>query len=129
MRLIFLIAILLVLGLGLLQPNRSNAQRRPYGVFQGRIFDVDGNVVRGASVTIESASYTRAVKANGNGHFGIELPVGVYTITVNRSGFAAYRLTNVNISAGGDVHFRFQLERRNRQSANRPTRSFTGSDA
>jgi hypothetical protein len=128
MRLIFLIAILLV-GLGLVQPNRSNAQRRPYGVFQGRIFDVDSNVVRGASVTIENASYTGAVKANGNGHFGIELPVGVYTITVNKTGFASYKLTNVNISAGSDVHFRFQLERPDRQSANRPTRSFTGSDA
>jgi hypothetical protein len=129
MRLIVLITILSLLGLCLLQPNRSFTQQKPYGVFEGRIFDAEGNIVKGASVTLESANYTRAVKANSNGHFGVELPIGVYTITVNRSGFATYKLTNVNISAGGSVHHRFQLERPNRQSANRAAHSFTFSDA
>ena len=129
MRLILIIAIIVSMGMCLLEPNHSLAQPRSYGVFRGRIVDANGNIIRGASVAIESANYTRAVKPNPAGHFGIELPVGVYKITVKKSGFATYQLTNVHISAGGYASHVFQLERPNRQSVIPSVRSLAVSDA
>jgi hypothetical protein len=129
MRLLLSIAVTMSIGLCLLQTDSAVAQHKPYGVFVGRIVDANGNTIRGASVTVEGVDYTRAVKPNPAGYFGIELPVGVYTITVNRSGFAAYKLTNVNISAGGSVHYVFRLERPNRQSRIQSARSIAFGDA
>ena len=129
MRLILIIAIIVSTGTCLLEPNHSLAQPRSYGVFRGRIVDTNGNIIRGASVTIEGTNYTRAVKPNPAGHFGIELPVGVYQITIKKAGFATYQLTNVDIRAGGYASHVFQLERPNRQSAIPCVRSLGLSDA
>jgi hypothetical protein len=129
MRLILFIAIIVSVGWSSLQANRSFAQTHPYGVFQGRIVDANGKIIRGASVTVESANFTRAVKPNPAGHFGIELPRGVYRITVKKSGFATYQLTNVEIRAGGYASHVFQLEPSNRQSAIRALSWYRDGDA
>jgi hypothetical protein len=119
MRLILLVAITIVVGLFSFQPVPAVGQSRvPYGVFRGRIVDTDGNIIRGASVNIEATNYHRAVKPTGDGHFGIELPVGVYKIVVKKSGFATSELTDVVVRAGGYASHVFRLERPNRQSSN-----------
>jgi len=129
MRLILFIAIIVSVGWGSLQTDRSFAQTHPYGVFQGRIVDVNGKIIRGASVTVESANFTRSVRPNPAGHFGTELPPGVYRITVKKSGFATYQLTNVEIRAGGHASHVFQLEPSNRQSAIRALPWYREGDA
>jgi hypothetical protein len=115
MRFILLIVISVLLGLCLLLTDPVVAQRKPFGVFVGRIIDPNGNPIRGASVTVESADYTRAVKPNPAGYFGIELPVGVYKITVSKDGFATQQMTNVHIWSGSSVHHVFRLERSSTQ--------------
>jgi hypothetical protein len=124
MRLILFITMIVSLGLFSAQPNLAIAQKLPYGVFQGRIIEANGNIIRGASVTVESPSYTRVVKPNPAGHFGIELPVGVYKIIVKKPGFATYQLTDFVIKAGGYASHVFRLEPSNRQSAIPTTHSY-----
>ena len=128
MRLLLLIGIATSLALGLVsKSNTSGAQ--PYGVFRGRIVDAHDNIIRGASVSIEGPNYARAVKPNPAGHFGIELPVGVYKITVTKSGFATDQLINVDIRAGGYASYVFRLERLNQQSAIRTLGLLVDGDA
>lgn len=109
MRLIVFIVVVTSIGL-VAEPTRSLAQPQPYGVFRGWVVDSKGKPIGESSVILESDSFTRAVKPNGSGHFGIELPVGLYTITVTKSGFEPYRLTNVQIRRGGYVSHVFRLK-------------------
>src|SRR5712691_7132620 len=59
----------------------SIAQNRS-GTFRGVIVDTKGKRIRGASVTVEGTDLTEEVKLNRTGYFEIDLPVGMYEISV-----------------------------------------------
>jgi hypothetical protein len=80
------------------------------GTFVGVIVNMKGKRIRGASVTVTGTSFTREVKPNRDGYFELDLPVGTYKITVKKSGFATYSLTELEIKSNGGYSHVFRLE-------------------
>jgi outer membrane receptor for ferrienterochelin and colicin len=72
------------------------AAQSPTGTISGRIYDQNGGVVGGATVTIESSSLQgrQSVRTSDNGDYIFKfLPPGSYTITFEQQGFATARET------------------------------------
>ena len=68
------------------------------GTIHGTISDSSGAVVPGVAVTITNAgtNASRMVVADESGHYVAPLlPVGVYSVTVERPGFATFVQTGV----------------------------------
>ena len=80
------------------------------GIFTGVIVNVKGKRIRGASVTISGVGNPRTVKPTRDGFFELGLPPGNYKITVKKSGFNSYSLTELKIESGGSYSHVFRLE-------------------
>ena len=82
------IALALVLGPA---ASRLAAQATPSGTIEGRITDRSQASVGGAEVGIKNkgTDLTRTITTSDAGTYRFELlPVGTYTVTVNKVGFA-----------------------------------------
>ncbi len=77
------------------------------GTLHGKIVDVQGALVRGASVKITNASgVEKTTQSNQDGEFAFGgLATGKYSLAVEAKGFAAYGPAAVNIAAGKTVAF------------------------
>lgn len=106
---LFLVSILLV---GVLSPHReshgSSVVQNRSGTFRGVIVDIKGERIRGASVVVEG-DLKREVKPNRAGYFEIDLPDGMYEITVKKSGFVTYKLTDLKMKSRGEFSHVFRL--------------------
>jgi len=107
------IGLILVITLSVALPSlgrdHSSAQGG-YGTFRGVIVDVKGNRIRGAVVSISGTDFKHQIQPTRDGYFEIALPVGEYEITVQKSGYATYRLTNLEVGRNQDLSHVFRLE-------------------
>jgi hypothetical protein len=110
MRLSIYIGVLLVVMLCLCSSEQSVFAQNDTATFQGSITDTQGKPIRGASVTIEGVNFKRKIRPNRKGQFHISLPAGVYKITVKKSGFATYELTDLQMTPGNNLSYAFRLE-------------------
>ena len=80
----------------------ANAQPPATGIVRGKVVDVQGALIRGASVKITNASgIERTVQSNQEGEFSISnLTAGKYSLAVSARGFAVYQNNEINISSG-----------------------------
>src|SRR5437879_1636456 len=88
-----LLAGVLLLSLGSV---KAFAQATASGTIQGTITDKSGAVVSGAQVVARSKATdtTRTATSNDTGYYRFELlPVGTYTVTVSKAGFASVSQT------------------------------------
>ena len=114
----FILTLVLVLTLALSSLGRgSSTIPGGYGTFRGVIVDAKGKRIRGASVTISGPDLTHEVKPNRDGYFEIVLPVGKYEITVKKSGYAKYTLTDLEVGRNQELSHVFRLESSRVQSA------------
>lgn len=60
------------------------------GAISGKVVDVDGNAVVGATVTIESSSNDTSAETNQQGEFQVSCSPGDYTINVTADGYETY---------------------------------------
>ncbi len=70
------------------------------GSFSGNVTDKSGSGIPGAAVTVTSqqTGQIRAVKADDAGHYLVPLlPVGVYTVHVNATGFQSAETVNLQL--------------------------------
>lgn len=67
------------------------------GFVSGRVTDIDGKPLQGATIDVLGAD--KQVSTDANGTYTIELPRGVYTLEVNNDGFASANITNLRIVA------------------------------
>jgi hypothetical protein len=84
-----------------------------FGVISGTVTDSTGAVIPGASVTIanEATNLARAVESDETGFYTApQLPVGRYTVTAEKTGFKQYKITGVDLSAGGRPTVNLTLE-------------------
>jgi len=81
----------------------SHAQTYTQGALAGTVFDPSGAVVPNATVVIHNDgtnAETRLI-SDGSGFFkAAQLPAAVYTLTVNATGFAPFKETNVIVQVG-----------------------------
>jgi hypothetical protein len=83
-------------------PAVGSAQT-PLGAVAGTVLDQSGAVLPGATVTLTNTGTGQVMTAvsGGTGAFLFpQVPVGVYKVTVNLSGFRAAEFTDVNVAVG-----------------------------
>src|SRR5436190_5138304 len=80
----------------------ANGQPPATGIVRGKIVDVNGALVRGASVKITNGSgLDRTVQTNPDGEFSISnLAPGKYSLSVSARGFAAYQNGETEVVSG-----------------------------
>ncbi|MGH9917017.1 MAG: carboxypeptidase-like regulatory domain-containing protein, partial [Pyrinomonadaceae bacterium] len=69
----------------------------------GYVYDESKAVIQGATVLIESTEIgvKRSITTSDDGYFSVpNLPVGVYTLTIEAEGFARYTQTNLKADVG-----------------------------
>ena len=69
---------------------------------QGTVSDSTGAVVPNAQVTAlnEGTSFSRRVETDASGRYALtQLPLGVYTLTVQQAGFKAYSSSGIRLTA------------------------------
>ena len=79
----------------------------------GTITDPSGAAVPGADVTVmnEATKIAQTVKANGDGLYNaLNVPSGVYTVTVNMNGFKKSVITGVTVDIGAKPSVPVQLQ-------------------
>ena len=95
----------------LLMGSPAAAQQR--GSIAGKVLDAGGLPLPGANVTVaeQSTGYTRTVVTAGTGAYSIpNLEPGVYTVTVEMSGFASLRQSDLRLTAGSNVPLDFNMQ-------------------
>jgi Carboxypeptidase regulatory-like domain len=76
----------------------------------GVVSDANNARIVGAMVKIENARFSRAVQSDDEGAFEIELPAGVYRLTVEMNGFKRFVLPSVRVRAGARASVSVQME-------------------
>ena len=80
------------------------AQGSGFGSITGVVKDVSGSVVPGAKVVVENSSkgIRRELDTTAAGSFSVQalVPSGGYSVTVNKQGFAVYKLENLTVAVG-----------------------------
>jgi outer membrane receptor protein involved in Fe transport len=83
------------------------------GTISGNVTDPAGAVVPGATVTAKSpdTGFSRSVNTDSNGNFTISgLPVGNYSVRVEKTGFKTAVNNSVLANVGSDTGLKFTLE-------------------
>ena len=83
------------------------------GLIQGNVFDQNGAIVQGASVTIRNTEtgFERTVTSNSDGFFSAPLlPLGKYEVAAESSGFSKTTLENVVLNIGQTLSLRVELK-------------------
>ena len=85
----------------------SGGSLRAQGIFAtltGVVLDPSGSVVTGAKVVLRDAvsGSARDTVTNGEGYFTFaSVPVGTYSLTVEATGFQAYKADSISLGGGG----------------------------
>lgn len=83
-----------------------------YGNISGQVVDETGAAVPGVTITVTNVSTgaTREATTNDEGLYKISgLPVGVYNVRAEKSGFAPQTVENLQVSTGVDSTANFKL--------------------
>ncbi|HLE37951.1 MAG TPA: carboxypeptidase-like regulatory domain-containing protein, partial [Candidatus Acidoferrales bacterium] len=74
------------------------------GVILGTVSDVSGAAVAGAKVTVrnEATGLVRETETSDDGSYTVpELPIGAYTVTVEKAGFQTSVTSGVRVEVAG----------------------------
>ena len=94
---------LLCAGSAALVPVAAPAQSSDAGAIAGIVYDANGAVVPGATLTATSSEtgLTFTAKSNAHGEYRLsQLPPAAYTLTVDMSGFKQYVGTKITVEVG-----------------------------
>lgn len=83
------------------------------GSIRGRVTDAAGAAVPAARVTIlnDATGFTRTLASDDDGYFVFpNLPLGTYTVTISKEGFATEKHPGVNLTAGTEAVVDGQLK-------------------
>ncbi len=83
------------------------------GTIRGRITDPGGSAVLDAKVTVINVDtgFRRTVPTEGEGYYVVpNLPLGTYTVTVEKEGFSTVRHPNIILEAGKEAAIDEQLK-------------------
>jgi hypothetical protein len=78
----------------------------------GVVVDANDARIVGATIRIENARLSRVVQSGDEGTFEVEIPAGVYRITVEMDGFERFVLSTFRVKAGAresvQIHMKVQ---------------------
>ncbi len=101
-----------VLALALVWPGAPLLAQSSAGSISGIVADATGGPLPGASVTAKNVKTgaTRTTVSNAGGAFNFPLlSVGLYSVTVDVSGFGSATKSGIELNVGGDVTLKFTL--------------------
>lgn len=107
-RMLWLIVALIVA----IVPVISLSAQTTNGKIQGQVTDQSGAVISGAAVTVRNAhtNLVTAVKTDRSGNFeALSLPIGQYTVEVERTGFATVKSPEYSIEINQTQRVDFKL--------------------
>jgi hypothetical protein len=99
-----LAAVITMVAAALLLPPAANAQTYR-GTILGTVTDQTGATVPGAKVTVKNngTGLTRETVTTDDGSYSIpELPIGTYTVTIEKSGFSGAVTKDVRVEVAGE---------------------------
>ena len=67
------------------------------GRITGVVVDPNDARVVGAAIKIENADFKQTKRSDSEGRFELQVPAGVYNLTVEQSGFKKFRLRDVRV--------------------------------
>jgi Carboxypeptidase regulatory-like domain/TonB dependent receptor-like, beta-barrel len=97
---------ILLIALVLLPAGAFGQSQAINGTIRGRVSDPSGSAIPMASVTVvnNGTGFKRTVTSNDSGYYVIpNLPLGTYTVTVEKDGFAVLKAPNVVLEAGREA--------------------------
>ena len=98
--LVVFLAMLVILAWGSATPAQTFR-----GTILGTVADSSGAAIAGATVTIKNTGtgLTRTVTTSDDGSFTVpELPIGVYSVSVEKTGFKTGVVTGIQVEVGSD---------------------------
>lgn len=100
----------MILAVALLPAQNSAGN----GAVSGVVQDASGAVVPGAKVVVANAGkgIRRELESNGSGLFSAPalVPSAGYSLTVTKQGFAAYNVSEFQVTVGGTVDFKVMMQ-------------------
>lgn len=103
---------ILLLAIGFVFSGLSAQAQSSFGQISGTVLDPSGAAVPEAAITITSMNTqaARTVSSDQNGNFIVtNLPIGLYSISVTKTGFQTAKQNDVSISADAKVTSNFTL--------------------
>ena len=91
-------------------PCSSLSVKQGIGKIKGLILDANDARVARAVVRIENAKFKREVKSGAEGNFEVELPAGLYRITVRADGFRKFEYSPFNVKPNASEILNIRLE-------------------
>jgi outer membrane receptor protein involved in Fe transport len=95
------------------------------GSVTGTVTDSTKQGLGHARVTIAGGGQSQTVETGNDGSFTVSVPPGIYTVTVQSSGFDSATNSNVVVAAGQTVTVAFSLSSASLTTIGRTTRSYT----
>jgi hypothetical protein len=86
------------------QPASSTAQLQTFNV-HGTIADQTGGVIQGTKISFQSGLFTKEVVTDKKGTYGVDLPLGVYTMTAQYRGFNVFHRPPFRVSKPARITF------------------------
>ncbi len=88
--------------------------QRPAGRVTGTVKDTHDAAIQGVSIVFESRSdgkrFRRKVQSNSDGVYEIDLPAGLYRVTVKFSGFRKFQQKELTVEASKSTRFDIVLK-------------------
>jgi hypothetical protein len=99
---------------GTFSAQMQNPVQDPAGKVNGIVKDVHDAAVQGVSIVFESKfggkKFKRKVESNRNGWYRIDLPAGLYRVTVKFSGFRKFQHKELIVEEGKSARFDIVLK-------------------
>ncbi len=81
------------------------------GTISGTVSDASGARIPGATVKVEGAAFVRTATTDSDGYYRmLQIPPGVYKVSVTASNFATANATDVNVALGKTTEIDFSLK-------------------
>jgi Carboxypeptidase regulatory-like domain len=77
----------------------SRTDNSQVGKITGTVLDKNEARIAGATIKIENSELSRVVRSNYEGYFEVELPAGMYRMTVEMAGFKRFVLSPFRVKA------------------------------
>lgn len=81
------------------RPTSRRAVNLPTGKIIGVVLDANNARIAGATIKIWNGRFNRQAQSGEEGDFELELPVGLYRITVEQPGFRRFELSSFRVVA------------------------------
>jgi hypothetical protein len=104
------LALLLILSVNITASAQSQSTT---GVIEGIVYDQSGAIIADANVTVKQkqTGLERTTRTDDNGRFrAVLLPLGTYTMEIQKQGFARHIQENVELSVGQTINLNITMQ-------------------